>query len=330
MRRRPLAGAARLVRLLAAVDQAAIDETGDDRRQLARERRDHGLVQLAEALLHPLLPDQIGALLHQGDREQIRIAETRGDLGRRGGGGAGGLQIARRPVLEIGCEQQIALLDTVAPLFEQPLGAREPARGARDLPAEHEVHADPEGAADSRQILSAIEVALMRTLQRAQLLLVAAQHVRDGREQLQVPRCERRLPIGTPQRLVGLYPRTLGVRAPAACELIALHAGIVPVPASSPAGLGLADAQHDVVDPDLLGVDELVAVGHRPLPQAGSANRSPRGPRPVPSRGRRRAGPPRRRHDRRPHLRRSPRLRPALGRPRRSRPRPAPGSAAAG
>ena len=70
-RRGPLACATRLVGLLAAVDQAAIDESGDDRRQLPRQRRDHGLVQLAEPFQHALLPDQIPALIHQGDREQI-------------------------------------------------------------------------------------------------------------------------------------------------------------------------------------------------------------------------------------------------------------------
>ena len=116
-------------------------------------------------------------------------------------------------------------------MLEHPLGAREPSRGARDLPAQHEVHADPEGAADRRQILAAVEVALMRTLQRAQLLLVAAQHVGDRREQLQVLRRQRRLAIGTRQRLVGLDPRTLHVQLPAAFELA--HEGIVHAPAQA-------------------------------------------------------------------------------------------------
>ena len=233
-RRRPLAGAARLVRLLAGVDQAAIDEPGDDRRQLPRQGRDHGLVQLAEPLLHPRQVDQVPALIHQRDREQVGIAEAGGDLGRSSGSGTCGLPISRSPVLEISRDQCIALLDAVALLtFEQPLGAREPARGARDLPAQHEVRAEPEGAADRRQILVAVEVALMRALQRAQLLFVAAEHVGDGCQQLQVLRAERLPPVGTRQRLVGLGPSMHCVRVPAACELITLHGGIVHAPASA-------------------------------------------------------------------------------------------------
>jgi hypothetical protein len=61
----PLAGAAQLVHVATERDRVAIDDAGDDRRQLPRGDGDHGLVHQPQALLLPTLFDQGVSLLHQ-------------------------------------------------------------------------------------------------------------------------------------------------------------------------------------------------------------------------------------------------------------------------
>ena len=55
-RSRPLARAAHLVHLLAREDHPAVDDPGDDRRELLGGDRDHRLVEQREALLHAPAP----------------------------------------------------------------------------------------------------------------------------------------------------------------------------------------------------------------------------------------------------------------------------------
>ena len=77
----PLAGAAHVVRVLTERDRVAVDDAGDDRRQLARRDGHHGLVHQPEALLRPALPHQGVALPHPRDRDEVRIAVALADRG---------------------------------------------------------------------------------------------------------------------------------------------------------------------------------------------------------------------------------------------------------
>ena len=223
--RRPLLGAPRLVRGLTARDHAAIDETVDDRRQLARGDRNHGLVQQPETLHNPPLLDQQDALGLSRQGEQVRIAEALADRDSLGCGGDRRLVVTGSLTLEHQRHQQIALLDAVATLtVDQPPGTAEPTRRAPHLPSEGEVDADPERAAHRAQQFAAIQVSVMGTLQAAHVLVVATEHVRRRRQQLKVPRLQRPRLIGAGQRLVGVPPRPPRVRLTAACELVdAVH-----------------------------------------------------------------------------------------------------------
>jgi hypothetical protein len=65
-----------------------------------------------------------------GQGEQVRVPEALADLGGGGRHGVGGLVLAAGLVAQHRRQQQVALLDAVAPLpFEQPLGPAKPARG---------------------------------------------------------------------------------------------------------------------------------------------------------------------------------------------------------
>jgi hypothetical protein len=93
-RRRPLLRARQLVQLPAAVDHAAVDEAGRDRRHLAGDDGHHRLVEQRQALLGGAQPDEAQALLVDGEREEVRVAEAPPDLGALGRAGTAGLRIA--------------------------------------------------------------------------------------------------------------------------------------------------------------------------------------------------------------------------------------------
>ena len=82
--------------LLAAVDHAAVDEAGGDRRQLAGDGGQHRLVEQRETLVDAAQPDEAVALLVHGEREQVGVAEAAADLGAVGRAGATDLGVAAR------------------------------------------------------------------------------------------------------------------------------------------------------------------------------------------------------------------------------------------
>ena len=73
-RSRPLPRATYLEHRLAGEDDAAVDETFDERRHLSRGHRDHRLVEQHEAFLHAARLHQHLALAMKCQSEQIRVA----------------------------------------------------------------------------------------------------------------------------------------------------------------------------------------------------------------------------------------------------------------
>ena len=65
---------------------------------------------------------------------------------------------------------------------------------------------DPERATGSARHLPGIEVGVMGPLQTAEVVVVAAKHVRRPREELEIHRAERRRLIRSRQRPEGLPP----------------------------------------------------------------------------------------------------------------------------
>ena len=166
-RRGPLLRAAQLVDLLARRDHAAVDDPGDDRRQLTGGGRDHRLVEQAEALPHATRPDQPAALPVHREREEIAIAEALADLGRSGSCRGRALEVAGGVVLERdrASGDSRARRSPRALAFDQPLRAAEPPRRRAHLAAKREVHADPEGAAHGASELAVVEMGVMSALE---------------------------------------------------------------------------------------------------------------------------------------------------------------------
>ncbi len=216
---RPLARAAHLVRVLTELDRVAVDDAGDDRRQLARRDGHHGLVHQPEALLRPTLPHQGVALPHPRHRDEVRVVVALADCGslrprcvRRAG--VTGLEPDRY--------QEIAVLDAVTTLpVEQAVAAAEPAVRTGALPAKEQVVPDPPGAARGAGDLAGIQMAVMGTLEAADVLVVATEHVRRPGQQLQVLRLEEIVLVRPRQRFEGVQPGALRVRRAAAFEHVA-------------------------------------------------------------------------------------------------------------
>ena len=198
----PLVGAAGLIRGLAAEDHAAVDEAAGDRRQLARGDRHHRLVQQREPLLRAAQHDQVRAARLGAEREQVRVAEALPDRARRAGRGGRRLEVARGLVAEHRRKHQVPLLDALGLLtLDQPLRPAHPARRPPGLAAQHEVEPEPERAARRGQPVAALEMRVVGALERAAVLLVAAEHVRGGRQPLEILG-----PVGARQRVVDVRP----------------------------------------------------------------------------------------------------------------------------
>jgi hypothetical protein len=98
----PLSGAAQLVDALTERDRVAIDDPGDDGRQLPGGDGHHRLVHEPQPVLPATPSDQRVALLHQSQRDQVLVTEALADLGDLDCGRVGGLVITAEYVLEQG------------------------------------------------------------------------------------------------------------------------------------------------------------------------------------------------------------------------------------
>src|SRR5205823_2745489 len=105
----------------------------------------------------------------------------------------GSLQVAGGLVPEHERQQEVARLDMRAALGrKQLLRPAEPSSGPAQLAALSEMNADPEGAADRAKRRPRIEMRPVGALERADVVLRVADHVRRGRKQLQILRPQER------------------------------------------------------------------------------------------------------------------------------------------
>ena len=222
-RGRPLLGAPQLVRLVAGLDDAAVDEAGADGRKRAGRDGHHGFVQEPKAGVDPPQGNERASLVHQGEGEKIRVAEALGDLGRLARGRMRGFEITGLLVLEGADQDQVAALDGITSgALHESLRAADPARGGADLPAQGEGETEPESAPSCPQRLPVVDMPLVRALERSQIPVVAAEQDRRSRA-VEVVRSERPLRVGPFQLLVCFAQARHSYEA---CPLSALVAGL--------------------------------------------------------------------------------------------------------
>jgi hypothetical protein len=218
----PLLRVAQLVDGRAERDGVAVDDAGDDRRELPCGRREQDLVRQPQALLDPPPVDQGSALLVARQPHQVGIAEALPDVGGGHGSGTSGFPVPARHLLQPQRDEQVAALDAVAPVsLQEPLRTAEPPGRAHGLSAEQHVVADPEGAARRRPRVARIGMEAVRAFQPIHVVVVAAKHVGSPRERLEVRRLERALAVRDRQRVVGIHPLVASEALAAPFELAA-------------------------------------------------------------------------------------------------------------
>ena len=211
-RLRPFARAPKLVRVAAERDRVAVDDSGHHGRQLTCGDRHHRLVHQPQALLGPPLTHQGVALLHDRERDEVRVAKPLCELRDLSGSRVDSGELAFPRVLEEARDQEIAVRDAFPTIaLEQPLPTSEPAaRGCR-LSESEEVEADPPRAARSARPVARVLVRVKRLLEHRAVLMVEAEHVCRARQKLEVVRPERLLPVGARERVERVHPRPIGV-----------------------------------------------------------------------------------------------------------------------
>ena len=215
---RPLAGPAHVVDLLAGHDHAAVHDSGDDRGELPGGGANHRLVQENQALSYPPVTDEDVALPEGGEREEIPVSELLAELGRSCRCRGRAVVVALGLVLEGDGHQHVSALDALALAVQQPPGPSEPARAGPHLPAQKEMHPDPERAAGGESRLAGTGALAAGPLHQLQPFVLAPEHVSGDREQLEILHRQRLELVDTRQRLVGRRPRRAGVGLAASFE----------------------------------------------------------------------------------------------------------------
>ena len=120
---------------------------------------------------------------------QVLVPVPLGYLGGPRGGRMDSLEVAEVLLVHHHPNEQIAVLDAVGILAgQQALRAAEPPRGAARVPAERETQPRPEGAAHGAQRPAGVEMDVVGALERANVVVVAAQHVGGDGQLLEIVR----------------------------------------------------------------------------------------------------------------------------------------------
>ena len=151
-------------------------------------------------------------MLVECQAEQIHVAKALPDTSNSGRGVVGG-GVAGRLLPHHHGHEQVSPLDTIALfLLDQSLRPGEPPRATRHLSPDQQVSAGPACAAGGLERLASLQMSVMRTLQDLQMLIVAAEHRRRCREQLEILSSQRQRPIGSRKRRVRASPFSPRVR----------------------------------------------------------------------------------------------------------------------
>jgi hypothetical protein len=167
-----------------------------------------------------------------GERHQVRVAESLGDLGHPGEGGFRGRGVAPLHALERDRHEQVALLHAIEwAVLEQPMGPGEPAAAAGHLAPEQQPEAQPERAPRRARGIAQTQALAMRTRPLVGALAVPADQIRGRRQTLEVFDFERRLVSRGRQVSVGVSPGLPPEGLPAPSERVGrglFHQGAAP------------------------------------------------------------------------------------------------------
>ena len=230
-RLRPLARASHVEQVRARREHAAVDDAGDDRRELAGGGGDHGFVEQRDAALYLTALDEHAAMALPRQAGEVRVAEPLADRCGFGKFVSRLLDVSTHDrVAGLGNQQVAALHAWVAALVEQTCGARQPAGSLRGVGAVHQNRRDARGDAAGATEIPLLNESLVRSYQGRQAVVVFADEVRGRRQFDQLRRGERRLPIALAQTLVGSLQASHRCPAQTCDQRILVPAATDPLP----------------------------------------------------------------------------------------------------
>ena len=193
-------GASDVEQVRARREHAAVDDAGDDRRELAGGGGDHGFVEQRDAALYLAALDEHAAMALPRQAGEVRVAEPLADRCGFGECVSRLLDVSTHDrVAGLGNQQVAALHAWVAALVEQTCGARQPAGSLRGVAAVHQNRRDARCDAAGATEIPLLNESLVRSYQGRQAVVVFADKVRGRRQFDQLRRGERRLPIALAQ-----------------------------------------------------------------------------------------------------------------------------------
>ena len=208
-RRRPFLRAPPVEQLVARADHAAVDDPGDEGRDLAARHAEHHLVEEREPFGLPLQAQQRAADAVARERRHVRVAELGADRCGFAEERVRALDVAFDRLLEAGrAEQEPAFGARASRLVEQPAGPREPAAGLALLagPVEQGERQEERAAGRGNRV-ALFDVTIVGTGAGVGGFGVAADEVSGGREAVEVLGRERRLAVGGDEPFERVGPR---------------------------------------------------------------------------------------------------------------------------
>ncbi len=243
----PRVGSTQFLDLVAPLDDAAVDDPCHHRREVVGGDGHHCLVEQPEAVVDPSQAHEGSSLGMEGEGDEVGLVVLLADRDGLRCGLESGFEFAGIRLVQHLRYQQVAGLGTRAPVpLDEPAGPRHPARSRPGLSAQCQIEADPEPGAGGCQRVAFSQVELMGSLQKADHLVFAPDHVAGDRQLLEVRRGEGLRCVGGGERLMCVEPRPRRHGAPPSLQIV-LHV-VVPRrrPRSEAYGMRLADPGREV------------------------------------------------------------------------------------
>ena len=211
--RRPLLGTAQVEDGLEGLDRGAVDDPGDDRRNLAGGDCDHRLIEEGDAPRRLAHRDQRLAASETAERRKVRVAE----LIRDGGCAGEQLECARRitslETLKSLRNEEITALDAVRSCFvDQARCPGEPAAGLGKFAALAEPHHQVEGVAGGSGRIPRTHRSLVCLFPGTSRVVGTPEHVGRDRQAFEIGDIQRSHTRPGRQLGIGVAPRLSGER----------------------------------------------------------------------------------------------------------------------
>jgi hypothetical protein len=211
----PLVRPPQVTHVPARDDDAAVDDAGDQRRDLVGRHTDHRLVQRRQAARDLCHRHQRLAAAEPAQCVQVGVAEPVGDPGDLYEPQVGGSRVPAAQRVQGRRDQQVAALGAVrAGALPEVACPGQPAARLRGPTVPVQEHGQPEGAADGGSDLPGVRPRLRGTLQRRQGDRHGPAQGGGERQPLEVVRSQATPFAGNRQLRVRLGPGPPGVRVP--------------------------------------------------------------------------------------------------------------------